>query len=150
MLFVAGLIGTLLTGIYAFRLFFRVFLGEPSQLVAEHSHAHGHGEGPWTMMWPVGILAVLSVVGGWLQVAGVWHPFGEWLDPVALGREHLALVEPTVTQDYVTSAIAVGARPVGDVRRVDALRGPQPAGAAERRPSRTRSSTSSGSTSSTT
>ena len=60
------------------------------------------------MTWPVGILAVLAVVGGWLQVAGVWHPFGEWLDPVAFGREHLALVEPTVTQDYVTSALAVG------------------------------------------
>ena len=33
-LFVAGLVGTLLTGIYTFRLFFRVFLGEPSPLVA--------------------------------------------------------------------------------------------------------------------
>jgi NADH-quinone oxidoreductase subunit L len=107
-LFVAGLVGALLTGIYTFRLFFRVFLGEPSPLVAEHAQGHGHGEGPWTMMWPVAILAVLSVVGGWLQVAGVWHPFGEWLDPIALGREHLALVEPTVTQDYVTSALAVG------------------------------------------
>ncbi len=107
-LFVAGLVGTLLTGIYTFRLFFRVFLGEPSPLVAEHAQGHGHGEGPWTMMWPVAILAVLSVVGGWLQIAGVWHPFGEWLDPIALGREHLALVEPTVTQDYVTSALAVG------------------------------------------
>jgi NADH-quinone oxidoreductase subunit L len=109
-LFVIGLVGTLLTGIYAFRLFFVVFLGEPSELVREHTHdeAHAHGEGPWTMTWPVGILAVLAVVGGWLQVAGVWHPFGEWLDPIAFGREHLALVEPTVTQDYVTSALAVG------------------------------------------
>ena len=35
------------------------------------------------MTWPVGVLAVLAVVGGWLQVAGVWHPFGEWLDPIA-------------------------------------------------------------------
>ena len=48
------------------------------------------------MIVPVGVLAVLAVVGGWLQVAGVWHPFGEWLDPIAFGREHLALVEPTV------------------------------------------------------
>ena len=112
-LFVAGLAGTLLTGIYTFRLFFRVFLGEPSPLVTEHAHGHGHGEGPWTMMWPVAILAVLSVVGGWLQIAGVWHPFGEWLDPVAFGREHLALVEPTVSQDYVTSAIAVGLGLIG-------------------------------------
>ena len=116
-LFVIGLVGTLLTGIYAFRLFFVVFLGEPSPLVREHTHdgAHAHGEGPWTMTWPVGILAVLAVVGGWLQVAGVWHPFGEWLDPIAFGREHLALVEPTVTQDYVTSALAVGLGALGIV-----------------------------------
>ena len=36
-LFVAGLVGTLLTGIYTFRLFFRVFLGEPSPLVREQT-----------------------------------------------------------------------------------------------------------------
>ena len=49
LLFVGGLVGTLLTGIYTFRLLFIVFLGEPSPLVQEHTHAHGHGEGPWTM-----------------------------------------------------------------------------------------------------
>ena len=108
LLFAAGLVGALLTGIYSFRLLFIVFLGEPSPLVREHDHGPGHSEGPWTMTVPVAILAVLAVVGGWLQVAGVWHPFGEWLDPIAVGREHLALVEPTVTQDYVTSALAVG------------------------------------------
>ena len=112
LLFAAGLVGTLLTGIYL-RLLFIVFLGEPSPLVHEHDHGPGHGEGPWTMTVPVTILAVLAVVGGWLQVAGVWHPFGEWLDPIAVGREHLALVEPTVTQDWVTSAIAVSLGALG-------------------------------------
>ena len=107
-LFVAGLAGALLTGLYTFRLFFVVFLGEPSPLVREHSDGHGHGEGPWTMTWPVAALTVLAVIGGWIQIAGIWHPFGEWLDPIAFGREHLALVEPSVTQDYVTSVLAVG------------------------------------------
>ena len=65
------------------------------------------------MTAPVAVLAVLAVVGGWVQIAGVWHPFGEWLDPIAFGREHLALVEPTVTQDYVTSALAVGLGAIG-------------------------------------
>ena len=55
----------------------------------------------------VAVLTVLALVGGWVQIAGVWHPFGEWLDPIAVGREHLALIEPTVTQDWVTSGIAV-------------------------------------------
>ena len=112
-LFVVGLVGALLTGLYTFRLFFLVFLGEPSPLVQEHAEGHGHGEGPWTMMWPVGILAVLSVIGGWVEVAGGWHTFGEWLDPIAIAREQLALVEPTTTQDYVTSALAVGLGLVG-------------------------------------
>ena len=107
LLFAAGLAGALLTGIYTFRLLFIVFLGEPSPLVREHGHEPAHGEGPWTMTVPVAALAVLAVIGGWVQIAGVWHPFGEWLDPIAVGREHLALVEPTVTQDWVTSAITV-------------------------------------------
>ena len=113
LLFAAGLVGAFLTGLYTFRLFFVVFLGEPSPLVREHTHDHGHGEGPWTMTWPVAVLAVLAVIGGWIQIAGIWHPFGEWLDPIAVGREHLALVEPSVTQDYVTSALAVGLGLVG-------------------------------------
>ena len=101
LLFAAGLAGALLTGLYTFRLFFVVFLGEPSPLVRQHS-GH-HGEGPWTMTVPVAVLTVLAVIGGWLQIAGVWHPFADWLEPVAE-----SLVEPSTTQDYVTSALAVG------------------------------------------
>jgi NADH-quinone oxidoreductase subunit L len=65
------------------------------------------------MTWPVGVLAVLAVGGGWVQIAGLWHPFGEWLDPIAFGREQLALVEPTLAQDYVTSVLAVGLGALG-------------------------------------
>jgi NADH-quinone oxidoreductase subunit L len=108
LLFVAGLAGALLTGLYTFRLLFIVFLGAPSPLVQEHEHGHGRREGPWTMTWVVGLLTVLTFIGGWIDVAGLWHTFGGWLDPVAVGRDHLALVEPTVTEDYVTSVLAVG------------------------------------------
>jgi NADH-quinone oxidoreductase subunit L len=108
LLFAAGLVGALLTGIYTFRLLFIVFLGEPSPLVREHDHGPARGEGPWTMTVPVAVLAVLATIGGWIQIPGLWDLFDEWLDPTAVGREQLALVEPTLTQDYVTSAIAVG------------------------------------------
>ena len=47
LLWVAGMIGTFLTGLYAARLFFIVFWGEPSAFVREHlmlgSHASGAG-----------------------------------------------------------------------------------------------------------
>jgi NADH-quinone oxidoreductase subunit L len=113
LLFAAGLVGTLLTGLYTFRLLFLVFHGEPSSLVKEHDHGTGKAEGPWTMTVPVAVLTVLAFVGGWVQIAGIWHPFGEWLDPIAVGREHLALVEPTVAEDWVTSAIALSLGALG-------------------------------------
>ena len=113
-LFAAGIAGAFLTGLYTFRMIFVAFGGEPSPYVREHFHG-GHGEGPFSMTSVVAVLAVLSIVGGWLQIAGVWHPFSDFLDPVGFGadREHLALVEPSVTQDWVTSLLAVGAGGAG-------------------------------------
>jgi NADH-quinone oxidoreductase subunit L len=107
-LLVAGLVGTLLTGLYTFRLFFVVFGGEPSPLVQEHSHGHHRGEGPWTMTVSVAVLTVLAALGGLLQVAGLWHVFGDWLHVVAE-----PLVEPSTAQDYAASAMAVALGLVG-------------------------------------
>ncbi len=55
------------------------------------------------MLVPVGILAVLSSIGGLLSIPGVWHPFTHWV-----GESAEALVEPTTGEEYVISAIAVG------------------------------------------
>jgi NADH-quinone oxidoreductase subunit L len=101
-----GVAGAFLTGLYTFRLWFLVFPGEPSPFVREHHHAHHGQEGPWTMLVPVGVLAVLATVGGWLQFAPVWHPLTDWLDPAA---RTLAVAEPTSTQEYVTSVVVVAA-----------------------------------------
>jgi NADH-quinone oxidoreductase subunit L len=95
-----ALVGTFLTGVYTFRLYFTVFTSEGDA----HPHHAGHGEGPWTMLVPVSILSVLAVVGGWIQFAPVWHPLTDWLSPVA---RTLAIAEPTNTQEYVTSALAL-------------------------------------------
>ena len=69
-----GLVGAFLTGLYAFRLYFIVFTGEPSAFAREHFHAHHGKEGPLSMRWTVGTLALLSVIGGFLQFAPLWHP----------------------------------------------------------------------------
>ena len=71
---VVALIGAFLTGLYTFRLYFIVFPGEPSAFVEEHHHDHHGLEGPWTMLIPVAVLTVLSVVGGWIQFEPLWHP----------------------------------------------------------------------------
>jgi NADH-quinone oxidoreductase subunit L len=104
-LWVAGMIGTFLTGLYAFRLLFVVFWGEPSAFVREHliKDSHGHaGEGPLSMTLTVGVLAVLAAIGGFLQFAGVWTPVSNWLEPVAR-----PLVEASGTQEAVSSVLAV-------------------------------------------
>jgi len=100
-----GLVGAFLTGLYAFRLYFIVFTGEPSAFAREHFHAHHGKEGPLSTRWTVGTLALLSVIGGFLQFAPLWHPLSTWLGPVA---EPFA--EPTNAQEWAISgaAVAVG------------------------------------------
>ena len=114
LLWVAGMVGTFLTGLYAFRMLFIVFWGEPSGFVREHltaTHGQEHsGEGPLSMTSTVGVLAVLTVIGGFLQFANVWTPLTTWLDPVAR-----PLVEASGTQEAVSSilAVALGAAGIG-------------------------------------
>jgi NADH-quinone oxidoreductase subunit L len=100
-LYAAGLVGALLTGLYTFRLYYTVFRGEPSDFVREHAH-EGHGEGPLSMVVPVGVLTVLATIGGLVVIPGVWEPFLHWIDETAE-----PLVVASVAQDYGTSAIAV-------------------------------------------
>jgi NADH-quinone oxidoreductase subunit L len=100
--FAVGIAGTFLTGLYAFRLFFIVFTGEPSAYAREHFHAHHGKDGPLSMRWTVGVLAILSVIGGFLQFAPFWHPLTTWLEPVAA-----PISEPTGTQEWLASGIAL-------------------------------------------
>jgi NADH-quinone oxidoreductase subunit L len=111
-LYLAGMAGAILTGMYALRLYLLVFRGEQSDFVVEHSdpdgaHAH-HGEGPRSMLVPVGILAVGAVVGGFLDVPGLIEAFGHWIDPYAE-----PLVHPSTLQDYATSLVAVAGAALG-------------------------------------
>jgi NADH-quinone oxidoreductase subunit L len=74
--------GAFLTALYTFRLVFIVFWGEMSPFAREHLHLRRF-EGGIAMAWPVGVLAVLATVGGFLQVPGLWAGVTDWIDPVA-------------------------------------------------------------------
>jgi NADH-quinone oxidoreductase subunit L len=99
---VVALIGAFLTGLYTFRLYFIVF--GPKAVAPEAAPDHHHGEGPRTMLLPVGILAVLAVIGGWIQFAPFWTPLTNWLEPVA---QTLAVAEPKGWQEALSSVLAV-------------------------------------------
>jgi len=108
LLWFVGLLTAGMTSFYMFRLWFKTFFGEShvdehgslaqhgaavhakssSTLVLEDDHAgHSHGvhESPWIMLFPLVVLAILSVVGGWVGVPeamGGHNEFGNFLGPV--------------------------------------------------------------------
>ena len=87
--FVAGL-----TAFYMFRLYFSIFWGK------ETTYKHTPHESPLSMTFPLIVLALLSVVGGFI-------PFSEFVTPDKAGFEaHL---------NYPLAAIAVGVGAVGIV-----------------------------------
>ncbi len=100
---ICGLVGTFLTGLYTFRLYFIVFPGEPSPFVREHHHRHQGKEGPWTMLVPVAILTVLAALSGWIQFQPFWDPLTHWLSSV-VPTEPAA--EATHWDDAIMSVIA--------------------------------------------
>ena len=112
LLWLVSLITAGITSFYMFRLWFKTFFGseryheEPSHSVhgtpvhasststltieAEHDDAqttqhHRVHESPWILLFPLVVLAILSVVGGWVgipQALGGGNHFEHFLDPV--------------------------------------------------------------------
>jgi len=121
LLWLVGLVTAGLTSFYMFRLWFKTFFGESrfnqnphADLAAVHAsksstltlaadpeadpaHSHGVYESPWIMTLPLILLAILSLIGGWVGI------------PAALGGhnefEHfLAPVFTTATEPVVEAA----------------------------------------------
>jgi NADH-quinone oxidoreductase subunit L len=123
-LFVVGALAAAMTAFYNVRLFSLVFWGKPYAEEGKHAGkkkthaalAHGHGhdahdhhhETPAAMKWPVAILAVLSVVGGWIALIGQPAAF---LEPVfeGLHLEHEAFhIDPVVFTVVIGLALIGG------------------------------------------
>jgi len=107
-----GLVTAGMTSFYMFRLWFKTFFGPEhfrsnpnlhdhgaavhahagthAVMEAEHdsgqaAHPHGVHESPWIMLFPLVILAILSVIGGWVGIPaalGGHNEIGHFLDPV--------------------------------------------------------------------
>jgi NADH-quinone oxidoreductase subunit L len=99
-LWVVGTITAGITAYYMFRLLFRVFFAtEPEGGYPRRPHGSG-----WAMNVPVGILAVLSVIGGWVEVTGGWRGIANWLDPV-LDDIPGGQLEATTREEVLTSIV---------------------------------------------
>ena len=87
-LWLVGLVTAGMTSFYMFRLWFKTFFGESRSEPSEdgaHGNAHGIHESPWVMLFPLVVLAILSVIGGWVGVPAAMFGHNEierFLDPV--------------------------------------------------------------------
>ncbi|RKZ09756.1 NADH-quinone oxidoreductase subunit L, partial [bacterium] len=114
-----GLLTAGLTAFYMMRLIVLTFLGKNRASAEVQSHLH---ESPATMTMPLVVLAVLSVVGGWI---GIPHAMGgnawlmEWLAPVFAsghgaahdgghGPANLALILAAVSTLVALSGLGLG------------------------------------------
>jgi len=108
LLWAIGLLTAGMTSFYMFRLWYKTFFGEPRfeqhglahhgaavharsdstlTMVDEHDEAHSHSvhESPWIMLGPLALLALLSLVGGWIgwpAALGGSNHFEHFLEPV--------------------------------------------------------------------
>jgi len=92
LLWLVGVVTAGMTSFYMFRLWFKTFFGEErfeehhtDAHHGDHGHAHGVHESPLVMTLPLMILALLSIVGGWVGVPaflGGHDEIGAFLDPV--------------------------------------------------------------------
>ena len=81
-------IGVLITALYSFRMYFMVFHGK--ERMDEHTRHHLH-ETPWVVTVPLILLAIPSVMIGWVTVepllVGNWFNSGDW-QPIVVHHGH--------------------------------------------------------------
>jgi NADH-quinone oxidoreductase subunit L len=110
-LYAVGLLAAVLTSFYMFRLIWLTFFGEPRY---DEHHVHVH-ESPFNMTVPLMILAVLSLVGGWVAAPALWGGkdyFAEFLSPV-FGAAEAGGGEAARSLEHTLSIVAVVAAAIG-------------------------------------
>ncbi len=115
-----GVTTAFITSFYMFRLWFMTFFGDyRGRETAGHGHppAHSHGghgdphESPMIMLVPLMILAVLSVIGGWVGIGGRFEHF---LAPVfGEGSASVATEALSRSTEITLMIISVGAAILG-------------------------------------
>ncbi len=122
-----GLVTAFITSFYMFRMWFMTFFGEYK---GDEDHGHGHDaagtrvgapaphddhggvhESPMVMLVPLMILAVLSIVGGWVGIGGRFEHF---LGPVfQSGAERLGEVEAHSGLEEILMLVSVAVAVLG-------------------------------------
>ncbi len=123
-----GVVTAFITSFYMFRLMYMTFGGEYRGAAAQEAHghaahghaapSHGHGEpheSPWVMLGPLVILAVLSVVGGFV---GYGNRFEHFLAPAFQGAAREVAQEtsreaPDGTLEHLLMGVSISVAGLG-------------------------------------
>jgi NADH-quinone oxidoreductase subunit L len=122
-----GVVTAFITSFYMFRLMYITFGGEYRGAAVQEAqghdahghddHGHGHGEpheSPWVMLGPLVILAVLSVVGGFV---GYGNRFEHFLAPVFQGAtevvQEASHEAADRTKEYLLMGISISVAGLG-------------------------------------
>jgi NADH-quinone oxidoreductase subunit L len=107
-LWLTGVITAAVTGLYMFRLLFMTFHGESRVDPERERHVH---ESPPVMTVPLVVLAIASVVGGWVALPDglLWgDAFGRFLEPVVGVFRPVIVVSAISLSGFATLASIVG------------------------------------------
>jgi len=91
--YVLGVTTSLMTAFYMFRLYFLTFSGKFRGTAEQEHHLH---ESPFSMTLPLMLLALLSIVGGWIGIPAVFAADMHWLSGF------LSPVVPTLVPHHVS------------------------------------------------
>jgi len=111
LLWVLGVIGAMFTAFYMFRMLFLTFFGKFRGTTEQEHHLH---ESPASMTFPLIVLAILSIVGGFIgvpEVLGGNHWLAGFLEPVF--HDSLMKVHETAALDHNTEYLLMGVSVAG-------------------------------------
>ncbi|MFD1629164.1 NADH-quinone oxidoreductase subunit L [Pseudopedobacter beijingensis] len=110
LMWVIGVIGALFTAFYMFRMMFLTFWGSFRGTEEQKSHLH---ESPASMTMPLIVLAILSMVGGFIGIPhalGGHHWLNEYLTPIyGLSKDLI----PALSLDHSTEFMLMGVSVLG-------------------------------------
>jgi NADH-quinone oxidoreductase subunit L len=106
---VVGVLTAFMTAFYMFRLYAMTFLGKFRGTHEQEHHLH---ESPAAITFPLITLAILAVVGGWINIPQVFMSNGDkleqFLSPIFAGSYAIAAKrELAPTTDYTLMAVSV-------------------------------------------
>ncbi|HVW94710.1 MAG TPA: NADH-quinone oxidoreductase subunit L [Mucilaginibacter sp.] len=109
-MYIIGVITAMFTAFYMFRMLYLTFYGKFRGTHEQEHHLH---ESPASMTIPLIILAILSIVGGFIgvpEVLGGHHALEHFLAPVFENSNHLLVNrELTHTTEWILMGTSVGA-----------------------------------------